>query len=117
MKSILLSITLAALLPTAKAANKNQEPKSMCQNVAEKAAAKADFEMFGAEASSCGSKLLHLGDELETYLVCVSDETDPSEWIVVVKRFVTNKNHKVVSQCHVEYTGYAVDAATPDFKN
>ncbi len=89
-----------------------------CSKVAEEVAAKADKAKFGAEASSCGSKLLNKGSELETYLVCVSDETDPSEWIVVVEPKVINRNSgNVLATCQVRYKGYATDAASPNFDN
>lgn len=109
-------ITLAVLMFTASAFAKGNDLKPKCASVAQEKAVAANQKTFGAETSGCGTKLLHLGDQLETYLVCVSDETDPSEWIVVVKRDVVNKkSSKIIGSCDVEYTGYAVDAATPDF--
>jgi hypothetical protein len=94
----------------------NRDLKPMCEQVAQDAAVKANKKMFGAETGPCGIKILHLGDQLETYLACVSDETDPSEWVVVVKRQVFDKKtRKLTGTCKVQYSGYAVDAATPDF--
>ena len=115
MKNLVLVGIMMLAAQVSMAAPKS-ELKAECQAVVEEAAAKADTKMFGAEAGGCGSKLLHLGDQLETYLVCVSDETDPSEWIVTVQRHVSDKNGKIVKRCQVKYTGYAVDAATPDFE-
>lgn len=115
MKHVLMIAMMTLISFSASA--KTEELTAKCQAVAEKAAEKANYKKFGAETSVCGSKVLHLGDQLETYLVCISDETDPSEWIVTVKRDVFNKDHDLVKNCKVEYTGYAVDAATPNFDN
>lgn len=112
MKNTMIVILMTALTSVA-SAKSNLKPK--CEDIAVKAAEKANYKLFGAETGSCGSKLLHLGDTVETYLVCITDETDPSEWVVAVKRDVADKNGKVVKTCKVEYTGYAMDAATPNF--
>lgn len=113
MRSLII-VTLSMLSFSAFA---KSDLSAKCETQAVAAAVKANKKKFGAETSDCGAKLLHLGDQLETYLVCVSDETDPSEWIVTVKRDVFSKRtHKVVGTCDVEYTGYAVDASTPDFE-
>lgn len=98
------------------AAKASDDDALQCQAVAEKAAVKADTRIFGAEANSCGSKLLHAGRYLETYLVCASDETDPSEWIVVVRKY-ESKNGHVTGRCVVKHVDYTYDDETPDFED
>jgi hypothetical protein len=111
----LISATLIITLAPAAMA-KTAPLSAKCESVAQEAAVKANKKFFGAETSGCGSKLLHLGDQLETYLVCVTDETDPSEWIVAVERAEHDKKTgKTTAECVVKYSGYAVDAATPYF--
>ena len=111
----IVTLTLASLLLSAPAFA--DAPTGKCGKQVEAAAAKADKKRFNAEANSCGSKLLHQGAELETYIVCVTDETDASEWIVTAQPEVLNKKGEVVGTCKVAYTGYAVEASTPDFDN
>lgn len=80
-----------------------------CANEAVKAATASNFKRFGASTGSCGAKLLTAGDYSETYLVCVSDETDPSEWVVVMD--------KKANKCKVKYADSQYDSQTPNFES
>ncbi len=76
-----------------------------CANQAVESAVTKNFKRFGASTNSCGATLLSAGEYRETYLVCVSDETDPSEWVVVINTV----------QCKVEYAGTQSESETPTF--
>ncbi len=80
-----------------------------CADQAVKAATLNNFKRFNASTGSCGAKLLTAGDYLETYLVCVSDETEPSEWIVVMS--------KKGDKCKVKYADNQYDSETPNFES
>ncbi|MES2800883.1 MAG: hypothetical protein V4654_00195 [Bdellovibrionota bacterium] len=80
-----------------------------CADQAVKTATMKNFKRFGASTGSCGAKLLTAGAYSETYLVCVSDETDPSEWVIVMKK--ANKG------CHVKYADTQHDSETPNFES
>ncbi len=82
-----------------------------CADAAVKAATEKNLKRFGASTGSCGAKLLTSGDYSETYLVCVSDETDPSEWVVVMS---TNKKD---ASCKVVYADAQYDSQAPNFES
>lgn len=94
--------------------NENQ-PK--CAGEAVKAAVSKNFKSFGASTSSCGLKALNISEHLETYLACTSDETDPMEYIVVLKPTKTDSKGKVVKKCATEYVGSSSDSETPNFES
>lgn len=95
----------------------SETPKLECANQAVEAAVTRNFKRYGASTNSCGTKLLTAGDYLETYLVCVSDETDPSEWVVAIRKDVTNKNNEVVGKCAVKFADAQTDSSTPHFND
>jgi hypothetical protein len=80
----------------------------VCSNEAVKTAVSRNFERFGAATSSCGAKLLAQGRYLSTYLVCVTDETDPSEWVVVM-------SPAGEGNCAVEFADVQYDSESPNF--
>jgi hypothetical protein len=92
------------------------EPQLECANTAVEAATVKNFRTHGANTQSCGAKLLTAGESLETYLVCVSDETDPSEWVVVIQKAVFKKN-KLVQTCGVLTAEAQYDSQTPNFED
>lgn len=104
MKSL---ATVLLVLGFAQASFATQELK--CADAAVKAATMNNFKRFGASTNSCGAKLLSAGDYLETYLVCVTDETDPSEWVVVMD--------KKAAKCKVKYADSQYDSQTPNFEH
>lgn len=86
MKNFLtISMTILFLTSVATAAEK---PK--CQKQAESAVLEAAKKAFPGDdqldetRSIFGSRLLHKGGILETYLVGYSDEVEPSDWIAVL---------------------------------
>lgn len=90
------------------------DQKLECADKAVEAATVRNFRDHGANTGSCGAKLLAAGDYLETYLVCESDETDPSEWIVVVEKNVF-KNNKLAGKCGIVAVEAQYDSETPNF--
>jgi hypothetical protein len=80
-----------------------------CADKAVRAATEKNFKRFDASTNSCGAKLLTSGLYSETYLVCISDETDPSEWVVVVS--------KNAGKCIVKYVDSQYDSETPNFED
>lgn len=62
-------------------------------------------EKYGAGTSSCGIKKLHLGQFKNTFLVCTSDETEPTEYVVIM-----TKGH-----CKPEVISPVTEARTPSF--
>ena len=84
-----------------------------CSEEAQAAAVAANKRMHGAESGECGARLLHRGDQKETWLVCVSDETDPSEWVVVTRNG-SKAAHE--ARCSIAYAGNVYDSTTPDFE-
>lgn len=88
-----------------------------CADRAVEAATTKNFKRFGASTNSCGAKLLSSGEYLETYLVCVSDETDPSEWVVVIQKTVTDKQQRATGTCGVKYAEQQYDSSTPNFES
>lgn len=95
-------------------ASENQ-PK--CANEAVKVAVRKNFRNFGASTSSCGLKALNISEHLETYLACTSDETDPMEYIVVLKPSKTDSKGNVIKKCATEYVGSSSDSETPNFES
>lgn len=104
MKSLAMTLLVLAFAQTSFAA---QELK--CADQAVKAATMSNFKQTNASTGSCGAKLLTAGDYLETYLVCVSDETDPSEWVVVMS--------KKGGKCKVKLADNQYDSETPNFES
>lgn len=87
-----------------------------CANKAVEVATTKNFKVHGANTGSCGAKLLTAGKFLETYLVCISDETDASEWVVVMKKNVF-KNNKIVQTCGVASAEVQYESQTPNFES
>ncbi|MES2854465.1 MAG: hypothetical protein V4692_01325 [Bdellovibrionota bacterium] len=85
-----------------------------CADKATEFATKKNFKRFGASTHNCGTKLLASGEFLETYLVCVSDETDPSEWVVVVEKEGKNALGKLID-CKIKFADVQYDSQTPTF--
>lgn len=102
MKTLLFTV-IAFVVATASA--KENQPE--CVDFAVKTAVQKNFKTFGAGSHSCGIKPLNIGQFLETYLVCVSDETEPTEYIMVVEP----RNN----QCKVKFLGSATESTTPNF--
>lgn len=102
MKSLLFA-AMALLVATASA--KDGQP--VCADETVKAAVQKNYKQYGASTNSCGIKPLNVGEFLETYLVCVSDETEPTEYIAVVEP----RNGK----CNVKFLAAATEASTPNF--
>jgi hypothetical protein len=77
-----------------------------CETQAKKYGYQAANKTFGAESvesrSVCGAELLDGGDFLETYVVGISDEVEPSEFIVVVDK----------KTCKLKFAGVTRDAAS-----
>ena len=105
MKALFATVFALTVAQTTLAA----QPELKCANQAVKAATANNFKRFGASTGSCGAKLLTAGEYLETYLVCVSDETDPSEWVVVMD--------KKANKCKVKYADSQYDSQTPNFES
>lgn len=110
MKSVLFAVAASLISVSAFA----EETKLECADKAVEVATTKNFKRFGANTGSCGAKLLASGETLETYLVCVSDETDPSEWVVVMDINVA-KGNKVVGKCGVLAAEQQFDSETPNF--
>lgn len=106
MKTLLVTVFVLGL---AQMASASQTQDLKCADEAVKAAILSNFKRFGASTGSCGAKLLTAGDYLETYLVCVSDETDPSEWVVVMD--------KKGKGCKVKHADSQYDSETPNFES
>lgn len=83
-----------------------------CNLTAQSAAVQENYRATGAESSGCGTQLLYKGDLTETFLVCVSDETEPSEWIVTIK---TSFSKPTRVACEVEAISKANDSSAPSF--
>ncbi len=98
MNKLFLSIVL--LVTQAAFAN---EPQCVDQTVRQ--TVMHNFSKFGASTNSCGIKALNIGDFLETYLVCSSDETEPTEYVVVVN----------ADTCETAFIDAATEASTPNF--
>ena len=103
MKSLLLTITL--LMGTTSFA----QDEAQCADHAVKAAVQKNYKQYNASTNSCGIKPLNVGEFLETYLVCVSDETDPTEYIVVID--------PRGGKCKVKFLDSATESSTPNFDN
>ena len=74
MKKLLFTIA-ATLVATASA----NEGVPQCADFTVKAAVQKNFKTYGASTNSCGIKPLNIGEFLETFLVCVSDETESAD--------------------------------------
>lgn len=107
MKKTILVGMMLAFTQTTFAAQK-QERK--CADEAVRVATMNNFKRFGAATGSCGAKLLTAGAYSETYLVCVSDETDPSEWVVIMDK-------KTKKGCKAAYADSQYDSETPNFQS
>ena len=81
------------------------------------AATESSYKQFNASGGSCGAKLLTAGDFNETYLVCISDETDPSEWVVVIEKKSQATKKLAARDCVVKYAGVQYDSQTPHFES
>ena len=83
-----------------------------CEKMVEKEALKRiNLEWDGDSVetrSISGVKLIHEGPFLETYAIAVSDEVEPSEWIMLVD---TNVNKK---KCAVKAIAVANDGSVSD---
>lgn len=99
---IIVATVVATIALTAQA--KEQELK--CVNKAVSGATLKNFKNYGASTNSCGIKLLHAGDFKETYIVCTSDETEPTEYIVVM-----DPNKK----CKMDFIASTNESSTPTF--
>ncbi|RYZ67042.1 MAG: hypothetical protein EOP05_18275 [Proteobacteria bacterium] len=112
-----MAVILMAAQAFAAAPVSSETPTLECANQAVEAAVSHNFKRFGASTNSCGAKLLTAGDYLETYLVCVSDENEPSEWVVAVRKTITNKKNEVVGKCGVKFADAQYDSGTPNFND
>lgn len=96
-----LALALVALFTTLSAF---AAPK--CETQAKKYGYQAANKAFGTGSeesrSVCGAELLDGGDFLETYVVGISDEVEPSEFIVVVDK----------KTCKLKFAGVTRDAAS-----
>jgi hypothetical protein len=108
MKSIILVISTFMTL------NAFAGKTPTCANQAVYAAVEKNYKTFEAGTNSCGIKALHIGETLETYLVCTSDETDPMEYVVTVQPTKYNDG-KPNELCAVSYVEVSYDSETPDF--
>lgn len=113
MKILLSIIGFCTLFSLSSTAAENLK----CADQAVRAATEKNFKRFGASTSSCGAKLLSAGNYLETYLVCVSDETDPSEWIVVTEVAKADRSGRITRRCAVSFAEVQYDSSTPHFEN
>ena len=86
-----------------------------CANEAVAAATAKNFAQTHAGSNSCGAKLLNAGPFLETYLVCITDESDGSEWVVSMVPQKEDKNAKITRSCVVEFAENSVDDGNPNF--
>lgn len=102
MKSLFFVIVIA--LATAASASEN---KPQCADATVRAAVQKNYKQYKASTNSCGIKPLVIGEFLETYLVCVSDETEPTEYIAVID--------PREGKCNVKFIGAANEASTPHF--
>lgn len=100
MKTIALGLTLFA-------AQFSFGETLKCADAAVKAAMESNYKSFHNSGGTCGAKLLTAGDYTETYLVCVSDETDPSEYVVNMKR----------DGCKVQFADAQHDSQSPHFED
>jgi len=100
MKAIFLSLILA--VSATEAAN---QPK--CVDEAVKHTVFFNAHKHGVGTNSCGIKALNIGHFYETYLVCTSDETESTEYVVTVDS----------KTCVAEYTVAATESSTPNFEN
>jgi hypothetical protein len=82
------------------------DPSLKCVNKAVQQATLKNFKTYGASSNSCGVKLLHKGEFKETLIVCMSDETEPSEYIMVMD---PNKS------CKVDFISTTNESSTPTF--
>jgi len=101
-------VVLAMLLSL----NTYAENIAKCEQIVEPTALKLINKRSGFNGSSAetraisGVKLIHQGPFLETYAVAVSDEVEPSEWII---GFAPKKG-----KCVVKFLEVADDAGTSD---
>ena len=115
-----LFLTLSVLVLTTTSAFASRLSTSSttptCANEAVYAAVAKNYKTFGASTSSCGVKALNLGNDLETYIVCTTDETDPMEYIVTINptKYVKDKEPK---KCAVEYVSASNETSTPTFES
>lgn len=103
-------VLVVAMLGFTQSAFSAKKELLKCADEAVRTATMKNFERFGAATGSCGAKLLTAGDYSETYLVCVSDETDPSEWVVVMDK-------KTKKGCKAKYADSQYDSETPNFQS
>lgn len=78
-----------------------------CVDEAVRASVLHNFETHGVNTNSCGIKALNIGEMAETYLACTSDETEPTEYVVVMNK----------SNCELSFIGAATQASTPSFES
>ncbi|MBY0518103.1 MAG: hypothetical protein K2P81_14435 [Bacteriovoracaceae bacterium] len=73
-----------------------------CEKEAKKFGYQAANQTFGMESeesrSVCGATLLDNGDFIETYIVGISDEVEPSEFIVILDKKTCKKKFAAVSK-------------------
>lgn len=112
MKRAVIAI---AVFASSAATAKSYQPE--CHNEAVKAAVMSNYKKFGAGTNSCGLKALHLGEQLETYIACTSDETDPMEHIVVMEKVRSGRNGKITGRCVVGFVDVLTDAQHPNFES
>lgn len=110
-----LFLALAVILMAAQAFASAEKPVLECANEAVKVATARNHKRYDVSTNSCGAKLLSIGDHLETYLVCLTDETEPSEWVVVMKKKETNEKNEVVRKCAPKFADAQTDVRNPNF--
>lgn len=112
----LVSIVLVSLTLSAAAfAKKSEAPQ--CADQAVYAAVAKNYKSLDVSTSSCGVKALNVGSQLETYVVCTSDETDPMEYIVTVRPSKYDVKKNTSKKCVVEYVSSASEGSTPSFES
>lgn len=111
-----ITLIILALVSSSLTAYAKSTQQTSCHDQAVIAAVKHNFKSFGAGTSSCGIKPVQISEQLETYAVCTSDETEPMEYLVVVEKNVWTQN-KPVKKCVVQYIGNTYDSQTPSFED
>ena len=102
---LFLTLSLSSAFANPPAPGATREPVR-CFNVAERAGLAAVNKKWpGASVETrtvTGHRLLVNGDFIETYLIGISDETDPSDWVVIINK----KN------CSVKFVDDSTDGAS-----
>lgn len=117
MKSFLILTVVALTSLTTFASKSSATAKTPnCANEAVYAAVAKNYKTFEAGTNSCGIKALNVGSNLETYIVCTTDETDPMEYIVTINP-LKQVDGKPAAKCAVEYVAASHESATPTFES